>query len=563
MGALLTRKRQIAAKIEDVEGTAETLTASDAGLLVIDPVFSVEDDATERNPARATLSNLADIPWGAHVSMRFRLEIRGKGDTSDISTPPAESALLQACGLRQRRRFSRIYSSVQPIVTSTTVDADSASGQKVLNVTATTGFSAGNGIIIGENTANEELAVIASVQAGTSLTLVDNLANSHAALDADVVTLSVGHEVEVPEVYTTVDTTSAAGQKVLSVASTTGFTAGDYVLIGHNTAREEIRRIDSIQAGTSLTMEENLDFEHTDAQADDVIELTSPVEGVQFLPYSRRRERTTVDADSASGQPVLNVTATDDFEVGDWIVIGEGTASREEGKVRSIQAGISLTLWQDLWYAHAAVDAHTVHTGVPSLTMSMYQDGIVHTMFGARGTVRQTVEVGRPGYYDFEFRGVYNGGTSDASMLTGIDYGDSLPTGWKSANLTVDSVALICNSANTDIANTLEYRSDANAAQGLRSVLITSRRPTLVMDPEMEKVADFDSYGKRQSGTESAITYRIGTALANRIVVTVPAAQIRSLEDSNRNSLATAGTTFILNGDDTVAGSEEFDIYYT
>jgi len=71
-------------------------------------------------------------------------------------------------------------------------------------------------------------------------------------------------------VDTTVDETSADGQPVLKVAATAGFSEADTVIINRGGDREEEKVVDSIQAGVSLTMTENLEFEHTAGQADAV-----------------------------------------------------------------------------------------------------------------------------------------------------------------------------------------------------------------------------------------------------------------------------------------------------
>lgn len=70
---------------------------------------------------------------------------------------------------------------------TTTVDADSNSGQKVLSVAATTGLYPGDRLGIGEGTAREEFGFIATVSAGVSVTLMDNLASTHTAVQADAV----------------------------------------------------------------------------------------------------------------------------------------------------------------------------------------------------------------------------------------------------------------------------------------------------------------------------------------------------------------------------------------
>jgi len=68
-----------------------------------------------------------------------------------------------------------------------TVDSDSASGQKVLNIASTTDFSAGKYVIVGYGTAREEVLAIDTVQAGVSITLTTNLGFTHTAAQADTV----------------------------------------------------------------------------------------------------------------------------------------------------------------------------------------------------------------------------------------------------------------------------------------------------------------------------------------------------------------------------------------
>lgn len=72
-------------------------------------------------------------------------------------------------------------------------------------------------------------------------------------------------------VSTTVDTDSASGQKTLQVLSSTGFAAGDMILIGGGTAREEWARISKVVgASHDLVLDRNLEFSHTAVQADTV-----------------------------------------------------------------------------------------------------------------------------------------------------------------------------------------------------------------------------------------------------------------------------------------------------
>ena len=73
--------------------------------------------------------------------------------------------------------------------TTTTVDADSASGQTVLNVASTTPFKVGCRVNIDPDSSGggQEYGHVASISAGVSITLMDNLANTHTAAQGDTV----------------------------------------------------------------------------------------------------------------------------------------------------------------------------------------------------------------------------------------------------------------------------------------------------------------------------------------------------------------------------------------
>jgi len=87
-----------------------------------------------------------------------------------------------------------LYFNNGTYLTGSTVDADSASGQKVLNITATTNFSVGDKIIINRSGNREEVGSIASIHAGVSVTLEENLTYTHTAVQADEVEI-IGHVV--------------------------------------------------------------------------------------------------------------------------------------------------------------------------------------------------------------------------------------------------------------------------------------------------------------------------------------------------------------------------------
>lgn len=135
---------------------------------------------------------------------------------------------------------------------------------------------------------------------------------------------------------TEVDETSAKDQKVLKVKSTSGYSANDKIIVCRGGDREEEGVVDSVQAGVSLTLKENLTYDHT-ADA-----------------------KTTVDADSAQDQKVLNVASTTGFSVDEFVTINDGGDREEKRKIYTIQDGVSLTFTVDLTYTHTQAQGDVV-----------------------------------------------------------------------------------------------------------------------------------------------------------------------------------------------------------
>lgn len=115
------------------------------------------------SPSDVKLANLPRKPGGLH-----NLKVNSYGQ------------------LVKRKGYLK-YNTTAIASVSTTVDANSASGQKVLNVTATTGFAENEAIIINRGGARQETGTIDSIQSGTSLTLDDDLTHTHTQSQADAV----------------------------------------------------------------------------------------------------------------------------------------------------------------------------------------------------------------------------------------------------------------------------------------------------------------------------------------------------------------------------------------
>jgi len=94
--SMLIRKRQLAAKIESVEGTAEVLAAADAGLLVnFTPKANYDPQMYQRNPVRSSLTKMGKLTGKRSAGLDFSIELKGSGS---LTTEPEWAKLIKACG---------------------------------------------------------------------------------------------------------------------------------------------------------------------------------------------------------------------------------------------------------------------------------------------------------------------------------------------------------------------------------------------------------------------------------------------------------------------------------
>ena len=140
--SMLTRKRQVAAKVEAQEGTAETLSASDAGILVnFSPKAMYEPQMYQRDPVRSSLTKLGKLAGKRSAGIDFSIELRGSGS---LTQEPEWAKLIKACGfaVTALKKISIGAITSGPFVHGETITGDSsgATGRVVIkteNGTAT------------------------------------------------------------------------------------------------------------------------------------------------------------------------------------------------------------------------------------------------------------------------------------------------------------------------------------------------------------------------------------------------------------------------------------------
>ncbi|MCF6265232.1 MAG: hypothetical protein L3J57_01650 [Desulfuromusa sp.] len=134
-----TKRRIIAAKIEGTEGVAETLTATETGILVTNGSYTPDIKMLPRDVLLATFSKLPDLTGVRLSKLTFKAEMIGRGTAYAAGTVPRLSPYLRACGLQEtvdvtggaeNVSYQRASSGI-PSLTMAFLDDDGAGGAVV------------------------------------------------------------------------------------------------------------------------------------------------------------------------------------------------------------------------------------------------------------------------------------------------------------------------------------------------------------------------------------------------------------------------------------------------
>jgi hypothetical protein len=193
-------------------------------------------------------------------------------------------------------------------------------------------------------------------------------------------------------------------------------------------------------------------------------------------------------------------------------------------------------------------------TGVPSLTIWLYEDGAVRKLRGARGTVKFSGKLGEPVFAEFEFTGIYDGAPTLAMITPTFE--TQVPPVLMNATMTIDSYAGIAETFSIDMGNKIDLRSSMNAANGYISTAINDRNVTGKLDPEMVLAATYDFYTKWTSGNAGALNIGpISNGNYNKFAITAPKCVYKAVAEGDRNGVITADLDMALcmnTGDDEI-----------
>ena len=196
---------------------------------------------------------------------------------------------------------------------------------------------------------------------------------------------------------------------------------------------------------------------------------------------------------------------------------------------------------------------------IPSLTLAAYMDGVIHKIWGARGTLKLNLEVGKPGLLHFDFQGA-DFSHADGAMLVGASYSAVVPPPFLGATFTVDGADFLVEKVEFDLANVLALRTAPGPSSGHVSCLITGRKPKVTLDPEMVLASTKDIWTMWRNGSQVALAAVLGSTPGNIVTLGCPKFQIQDVKFGNRSGIRTNNLTGLMALN---AGDDEFSIALT
>lgn len=228
------------------------------------------------------------------------------------------------------------------------------------------------------------------------------------------------------------------------------------------------------------------------------------------------------------------------------------------GKVATIERTLSTAITVGTSYQIPVHNLYLPTSGdTESVTLWVYEDGVLYKVTGNIGNVSGSVDAGGIGRLSWRFQGIV-ASKSDAAIPTGLAYQTSRPPVWRGGVLAYAGTVGKVSKLTFDAGNNVVMGKNPNAAEGFDFADLVDRDNVAGIDPEETTVAGQDLFGMYRSGTVGALAAIIGSVAGNRIGWVGPQAMPTSYDDAARDGKLARMLNMDLAGDDAGMGIAYF-----
>ena len=209
-----------------------------------------------------------------------------------------------------------------------------------------------------------------------------------------------------------------------------------------------------------------------------------------------------------------------------------GAALQACGMIETVSAGVSVT------YAPTTAPASANYCGPgKSVTIKLYEDGLLSVLAGCIGDLNIIAEAGKPCVLEFTFKGIY-APVADASMAATTLLATIAPV-CISSSLALQTYAAVAAKFDIQFNNVIAQRDSLSAPYGIWGFMIVDRKPGGSCDPEAVTVATHDYFGKFISGVAASSSIVVGSVAGNITTITMPKTQYGKIGKANRGEIMT------------------------
>lgn len=244
-----------------------------------------------------------------------------------------------------------------------------------------------------------------------------------------------------------------------------------------------------------------------------------------------------------------------DLAGGPFDITGESVVGSTSGTEAVMSATGALA--NDDWAFHLNSIMGSTGAAAPTLSGMYYVDGRQWELEGIRGNVEFVFNHGDRGVANFTWTGIVNT-TQDGPLLEGANkptLNHPIPDPFLGVGLTIDNGGWtpIFAGLTINLGNEVILRENSQDSDGWRFGVVTSRAPTLTMQPDEELQAVMNVPGDYRDGRVMSGRFTYGKLAAaaepgGRFEFRMPAMQFIELTESDRDEVVTWDAVFGLYG---------------
>jgi len=174
---------------------------------------------------------------------------------------------------------------------------------------------------------------------------------------------------------------------------------------------------------------------------------------------------------------------------------------------------------------------HSTHADDKTISIDVWEDGKKKGLAGASGTFTLEAEAGGRFVFKFDLQGLWV--TPSDEAMPAFAPSTVLPLMFKGGTFTIATNAIKIGKFAFDMGVDVQPREDGTAASGVAYFHTLDAMPMLSIDPEAQKVADYDFYGLWAASTEAAISL-VAQNATDKCTIAIPKLQYREVSEGER-----------------------------